>query len=429
MDPKLLLTIFLVFLNGFFVAAEFAIVKVRASQLELKAWDGDNNAKIAKHIVDHLDAYLSATQLWITLTSLWLWWVWEEAIGHIILTLFSNINIGITESVAQTIALPVSFFIITMLHIVFGELAPKSIAIRKPLATSLFIAWPLRVFYLVFKPLIWLFNTLSNITLRILGIKDPWHHEVHTEEELRLLLTESEEHGHIAEGSNELIQNVFEFDDRTIRHIYTPRSRVFMLDIEDDDTSNIKAVIDEWYSRIPVYEGSKDNIIGILYVKDLIKKIVHDEVFDIRGLLRPVFNVFLSQKIENVLKDIQTKHIQIAIVKNEHGETAGIVTLEDIIEELIGDIQDEHDDEKPLVIEKKPWLYIVRTEASISDINDVLPYEVPISDAYDTVAWLMLMLFGKIPLAYETIRFGQYEITILKRSDTTVEITRWKVVE
>ncbi len=429
MDPKLLFTIFLVFLNGFFVAAEFAIVKVRASQLELKAWDGDNNAKIAKHIVDHLDAYLSATQLWITLASLWLWWVWEESIGHLILTLFTSLNIGITEATAHTIALPVSFFIITMLHIVFGELAPKSVAIRKPLATSLIIAWPLRVFYLVFKPLIWFFNTLSNITLSVFGIKDPWHHEVHTEEEIRLLLTESEEHGHIAEGSNELIQNVFEFDDRTIRHIYTPRSRVFMLDIDDGDKYNINALIDEWYSRIPVYKDTKDNIIGTIYIKDLIKKIINQEDFTITSILRPAFNVFLSQKIENVLKELQQQHLQIAIVKNEYWETAGIVTLEDIIEELIGDIQDEHDEEKPLVIEKKPWLYIVRAEASISDINDELPFEVPISDAYDTVAWLMLMLFGKIPLAYETIRFWQYEITVLKRNDASVELTRWKVVE
>lgn len=276
-------------------------------------------------------------------------------------------------------------------------------------------------------------------------MKNVGHNEAHSEDELRLLLTESEEHGTLAEGSNELIQNVFDFDDRIVRHIYVPRSKVSAIDIDEEHEKNLSYIVEEGYSRVPVYQGDMDTIIGIVHAKDLFKQIrggslrawAHNNdttydsslhTFSLRDIIRPALVVPLTQKIETLLKEFQRSHQQIAIVKNEHGETAGIVTMEDIIEELIGDIQDEHDEEMPLIIEKKPWVYIINTEAMISDINDMLPQEIPESDAYDTVAWLVLMLFGKIPHVYETIRFGQYEITVLKKTDHAIELVRFKVI-
>jgi len=426
MAPSILLTLFIVALNWFFVAAEFAIVKVRSSQLQLKSEQGDKKATIAAHIVSRLDAYLSATQLGITLTSLWLWRVGEGAFEHLIHALFDTLHITISQTALHAITIPLAFFLMTMLHIVFGELAPKTVAIKHPLSTALFVARPLKVFYTIFRPLIWLFNTMSNSVLRLFGISNSWHSEAHTEDELRLLLTESEEHGTIGESSNELIQNVFDFDDRIVKHIYVPRIRVCAIDIDDQHEENIEFIMNEGYSRIPVYQDDLDTIIGIVYVKDLFKKMRSGQPYTIRDIVRPALVVPLTQKIETLLKEFQRTHQQIAIVKNEHGETAGIVTMEDIIEELIGDIQDEHDEEQPLIMEKKPGVYIVNTEATISDLNDILPNEIPLSDAYDTVWWLVMMLFGKIPNVYETIRFGSYEITVLKKTDHTVELVRWK---
>lgn len=445
MDIHVRLTLFLVALNGFFVAAEFAIVKVRASQLQVQHEAGSKHAWLAKHLTEHLDEYLSATQLGITLASLGLGWVGEEAFSDLILAAVDHFGGNISITTAHAISLPIAFFLITFLHIVFGELAPKSLAIRRPVSTSIAIARPLMYFYKLFRPLIWLFNASSNLVLRLCGIKSTGHSEAHSEDELRLLLTESEEHGTIAEGSNELIQNVFDFDDRIVRHIYVPRSKVSAIDIDENHETNVAYIIDEWYSRIPVYQDDMDTIIGIVHAKDLFKKMRsgtwrttehmvqtgHDDplqTFSLKDIIRPALVVPLTQKIEVLLKEFQRSHQQIAIVKNEHGETAGIVTMEDIIEELIGDIQDEHDEEQPLIIEKKPGVYIVKTEAMISDLNDVLPSEIPESDAYDTVGGLVLMLFGKIPHVYETVRFGGYEITVLKKTDYTVELVRWRAV-
>lgn len=428
MSPSLLITIFLVLLNGFFVAAEFAIVKVRASQLELKANAWDVNARMWKRIINHLDAYLSATQLGITLASLGLGWVGEDAFSGLIIRIMHTFGIVVNQTTAEHIALPIAFFLITMLHIVFGELAPKSMAIRHPLKITMSIAWPLRVFYLIFWPLIWLFNSISNLVLKMFGIRDMSHNEAHSEEEIKLLLTQSEEHGNIPESSNELIQNVFDFDDRIIRHIYVPRSRVCAIDIDTPQQENIDFILNEWYSRVPVYQDDLDNIIGIIHTKDLFKKRKNSESFSLKEIIRPALIVPLTQKIELLLKEFQQKHTQIAIVKNEHGETAGIVTMEDIIEELIGDIQDEHDDEIPLIIEKKPGVYIINTDASISDINDVLPHEITESDSYDTVWGLTMTLFGKIPNVYDTISFGKYEITVVKKIGDVVELVRWKVL-
>lgn len=421
MISDILLTLFLVFLNGFFVAAEFAIVKVRQSQIDLKITQGSNVAPVARHITDHLDAYLSATQLGITLASLGLGWIGEPVVGKIITNVFELFGASIEPDLLHSISLPVAFFLITILHIVLGELAPKGIAIRHPLQTTMAISLPLKFIYIVFRPFIWLLNGLANLLLKAIGVRTYDNTDVHTEEELRLILTESEEGGAIKSSEHELIQNVFEFDDRVVKHIYVPRSKVAAIDIEDDIEKNLKKLVEEGYSRTPVYKESIDNIVGIMHSKDLIKKLLSGKITNLEQFIRPAYYVPMSKRVNDLLREFQRQHIQMAIVTNEFGGTEGIVTMEDIIEELVGEIQDEYDEEKPVVERKSDTEFIVNATASISDVNDLIPRAIEESSDYETVSGYVNYIFGGIPAVNDRVRHDGYEITILKRHKQSVE--------
>jgi CBS domain containing-hemolysin-like protein len=421
MISDVLLTLLLVLLNGFFVAAEFALVKVRHSQIDLKASQGSNVARISKQIVENLDGYLSACQLGITLASLALGWIGERVVANIVIALFDFFHSSIDTLTVHQISIPIAFTLITVLHIVFGEQVPKTAAIRKPLPVTLLIAIPLRVFYIVLRPFIWTLNGLSNLTLKLFGLKSGEHSEIHTEEELRMILTESEEGGAIKPSEHELIQNVFEFDDRVVKHIYVPRTRVVALDIDEEVEIIIDKVIEEGYSRLPVYKDSIDNIIGIIHAKDLIRSIRTKKITDINPLLRPAYYVPLSKQVNDLLRELQRQHIQMAIVTNEFGGTEGIVTMEDIIEELVGEIQDEYDEEKPSVEKKSETEYIVNATASIGDVNDLLPIALEESPDYETISGLVNKIFGGIPAVNEKASFGGYDITIIKRQKHSVE--------
>jgi len=435
MISDLLLTLLLVVLNGYFVAAEFAVVKVRHSQIDLKAGQGNKLAKISKHIVEHLDSYLSACQLGITLASLALGWIGERVVNEMVLKVMSNAgyDIGDPDSALRTathaISVPIAFGFITILHIVLGEQVPKTAAIRKPLQTTLLIAAPLRFIYIVFIPFVWMLNGLSILTLKLFGLHSVDHSEIHSEEELRMILTESEEGGAIKPSEHELIQNVFEFDDRVVRQIYVPRTRVVALDIDDSFESIADRVFEEGYSRHPVYKDSIDNIVGILHSKDLYLALRGKKPRKLEALLRPAYYVPLSMQINELLRQLQKQHMQMAIVTNEFGGTEGIVTMEDVIEELVGEIQDEYDEEKPAVEKKSETEFIVNATASIGDVNDLLPIALSESPEYETVSGLVNVIFGGIPAVHEKIKFGGYEITILKRFKHSVEQVRLKIVD
>lgn len=424
------LTILLVFLNGFFVAAEFAIVKVRLSQIETKINMGSSAAGVSKHIVENLDAYLSATQLGVTLASLGLGWIGESVVASIVMNIFDMIGVGISDATVHKLSFPIAFTIITVLHIVFGELAPKSLAIRYPLETTMSLSFPLRAFYYVFRPAIWLLNSLANVILKIVGITPIHNQDIHTEEELRLILTESEEGGAIKQSEHELIQNVFEFDDRIVKNIYVPRTKISAIDIDLSKEEIVTKVLEEGYSRIPVYKDNIDNIIGIIYNKDLLRIIYSkNSKSTIRDIIRPAYFVPMNKKVNDLLRELQTQHIQMAIVTNEFGGTAGIVTMEDIIEELVGEIQDEYDEEKPVVEKRSESEFIVYAFSSIGDVNALLPIALPESEQYETVSGLMNFIFGRIPAVNESKEYAGYKMTILKRFRHSVELVKLEVIE
>lgn len=427
MLTDLFLTFLLVLLNGFFVAAEFALVKVRSSQIDLLAQKGSKRAKVAQQLVEKLDSYLSATQLGITLASLGLGAFGEHVMSEIVGDLFNKIHIEVNPHV---VTIPIAFSLITFFHITIGEQVPKMFGIKYPLEMTLFISWPMRIFYFVFAPFIWLLNQSSNMFLRMMGIKKVGEEDVHTEEELRLILTESEEGGAIKPSENELIQNVFDFDDRIVKQIMVPQNRVTAIDIEALDKDGIvQKISDEGFSRYPIFLGDIDNIIGIIYAKDLFKELISKKFRTIKDIMRPAHFVPESMKINDLLRDFQKLHIQIAIVTNEFGATAGIVTMEDIIEELVGEIQDEHDEEKPTVEKKSETEYIVNAHSSIGDVNESLPMSLPESPKYETISGLINFLWGRIPGVNEKRQYGGYEITILQRKKQTVETVKLRVLE
>jgi CBS domain containing-hemolysin-like protein len=427
MLTDLFLTFLLVLLNGFFVAAEFALVKVRSSQVDLRAQKGSNRAKIAQKILQRLDTYLSASQLGITLASLGLGAFGEHVMSEIVADIFTKLHVTVNP---HLVTVPVAFGLITFLHITLGEQVPKMFGIKFSMETILFIAWPIRIFYFVFGPFIWLLNKSSNFFLRLMGIKAVGEEEVHTEEELRLILTESEEGGAIKPSENELIQNVFDFDDRIVKQIMVPQNRVTAIDVEGLDKDGIiQKITDEGFSRYPLYLGDIDNIIGVVYAKDLFKEMFSGKFRSIKDIMRPAHFVPESMKINDLLRDFQKLHMQIAIVTNEFGATAGIVTMEDIIEELVGEIQDEHDEEKPTVEKKSETEYIVNAHSSIGDVNESLPMSLPESSRYGTISGLINFLWGRIPGVNEKKQYGGYEITILQRKKQTVESVKLRVLE
>jgi CBS domain containing-hemolysin-like protein len=429
MTFDLFITFLLILFNGFFVAAEFALVKVRASQLDVLVKKGSARAKLAKSLLSKLDAYLSATQLGITLASLALGAVGEEVISQVVQRVFSSTGWVTNPVNVHSVSLPIALTLLTFFHVTLGEQIPKMIGIKFSMDSLLLFAWPLRIFYFICSPFIWLLNKTSNVVLRVIGVKKVGEDEVHTEEELRLILTESEEGGAIKPSENELIQNVFDFDDRIVKQIMVPQNRVVALDVELGKGEITKRVIEEGFSRIPIYLGDIDNVIGIVHSKDLLKALIENKFRTLKDIMRPVHFIPESMKINELLRDFQKHHIQMAIVTNEFGSTAGLITMEDIIEELVGEIQDEHDEEKPNVEKKSDTEYIVNAQATIADVNDALPIALPENTHYETVSGYINYIFGRIPAVNDKRKKDGYELTIIKRTRQSVDTVKLKVLE
>jgi CBS domain containing-hemolysin-like protein len=425
---KILFTLLLVLVNGFFVAAEFALVKVRASQIDLRAQEGNKLAKLTQSMLHNLEAYLSATQLGITLASLGLGWIGESVVAEVLLAIIHQLGLVVAPETVHSIALVASFATITVLHIVIGEQAPKVLAIQKSEATTLAIAAPLRVFYLVTYPAIWLLNKLSNGLLGLFGVRATHGHDVHTAEELRFLIDQGKETGEIQDSEHELIENVFEFNDRMVKQIMVPRTKLSALDVNAPADKILDTVFSEGFSRMPVYEGSIDNIVGVLNVKDLLPIIRRGETVELARIMRPPYFVPETKKINRLLRQFQRKHIVMAIVSDEFGGVSGIVTIEDIMEELVGEIQDEYDNEVPVVEKISENEYRVNTATAIPDANEYLPYPLPEGDDYESVGGLLNVLYGNIPEVGDVAVLDPYEFRVLSRTGRVVEMVQLRVI-
>ncbi len=423
------LTFFLVFLNGFFVAAEFAIVKVRYSQIELRAKTGNRMAGLAQNMLNNLDSYLSATQLGITLASLGLGWIGEPVVSKILISLFQAVGMNVPDETAHQIALPVAFALITVLHIVFGELAPKSIAIRKPEETILAVSLPMRAFFVMFRPFIWVLNGFANRILKLIGIRPADEHEAHSTEELRLLVRQGHKSGAIKEDNYQIIQNAFDFSELTAQQVMVPRKNIFALELDTPREEILQAVIENGYSRIPIYEDDIDNLMGIVYSKDIFKANTKGDDWNLKDLMRPVHYVYNSARLNRVLKDFQSKKIHVGLVIDEYGGTEGLIAMEDILEELVGEIQDEHDDEVAPVSKNEDGTFNVSGIAPLHDVNHYLPIPFPENKQYNTLNGLVLYRFGRIPTSNDPIQISPYEIFVLERRQNILMQLKVKLLE
>lgn len=428
MISDIALTLFFVVLNGFFVAAEFAIVKVRASQIELKVREGNKMAKIAQSMVAHLDGYLSATQLGITLASLGLGWIGESVVAQLVINSLEFVGISLNPETAHSIALPLSFALITFLHIVFGELAPKSLAIQYSEQVALGLSFPLRVFYVLFKPFIWVLNNFANMMLRMIGVKPPSEgSEMHSPEELKYLIAESSKSGVIDDTEQKMIENVFDFAETQVRQIMIPRNKIVGIEVNMTKEETIDVIIEEGYSRLPVYEGRIDNIIGMVFAKDILALLRNSEDFNLKDILRKPYFVSEENMIDDLLRALQKRKMHIAVVLNEFGGTAGLVTLEDILEEIVGEIQDEYDEEAPLLKKLSEKEYSISAEMIIDDANDYLPIDLPESEDYETVGGLITSETGRIPEVGEIIEFEEFFARIVERTTRQIQTVVIKI--
>ena len=414
----------LVVANGFFVAAEFAIVKVRSTQIAQRIKRGHRRASLAKHIVDHLDAYLSATQLGITLTSLGLGWVGEPLLADLVRgPIYAMGFVG--EQGVHAISFGLSFGILTFLHIILGELAPKSIAIQYPEATTLLISFPLQLFYIVFKPVISLLNGAANLLLRAGGILPSSTGErLHSAEELEMIMTEGARSGVIDKTEQELISRIFEFSTTTAREVMVPRTEVIALAIDTPRERMIKVVTEEGYSRLPIYKDTIDNVIGIIYSKDLISLLEHRDLIVIQDILRPAYFVPEAIRISRLMRELQEQKLHMAVVVDEFGGTQGIITMEDILEEIVGEIHDEYDEVLKDVEQSADGSAIVNARITVKTFNEQFDGEVPEDDEYETLSGFLFKLTGAIPRLNEEILFESLHFTILKTSPRRVRLVR-----
>lgn len=418
-----LITLFLVFLNGFFVAAEFAIVKVRASQIEIMIKAGSKTAEVTKKMLGKLDSYLSATQLGITIASLGLGY-YGKNLEHYIVQLFEVLGFQTNGGLISYFPVIFAFIIITVLHIVFGELAPKSLAIQKPEAVTLAVTYPLRWFYRLFKPFIWALNSFANWILKLLGVV-PVHGEgVHSPEEIRYLVEQGKESGTMESYNYDIIKNAFDFSERTAKQVMVPRTRKVALNANLENEQLIERIVEEGFSRMPLYRDSLDNIIGVVFVKDILVLLRKQASVDVKSLIRPVHFVPQNQKITRLLRQFQRDRIHMAVVVDEYGGTEGIITMEDIMEELVGEIQDEYDNEIPIVEKINEDAYRVLASAPITDVNEYLPHPLTASKDYESLSGMLTFNLGRIPDANERVVLENYEFTVLKRTRNNVTLVQ-----
>ncbi|NBC67917.1 hemolysin family protein [Paenibacillus sacheonensis] len=383
---SILLILVLVFLNGFFVAAEFAMVKVRSSRIDTLVQDGNRRARFASALTTNLDAYLSACQLGITLASLGLGWVGEPTISHIIEPILEKMHFS--PVAISTISFIIAFSVITVFHIVLGELAPKTYAIRKAENVTLWTALPLIVFHKVMYPFIYLLNGMANRMLMSVGIEPAAEHEsAHTEEEIRILMKESHKSGLIDNTELTLVDNIFDFAETHAREIMIPRTEMICLYANLSFEENQAIALKEMHTRYPVCDKDKDNIIGFIHIKDLLK-VTHQGVHDIRHITRSMTTVPDSMHISTLLKLMQKKKTQIAILIDEYGGTSGLVTLEDIMEEIVGEIQDEFDEERADIEPREDGSHSINGMMLIEEVNSYFGTEIE-SDDYDTIGGWM----------------------------------------
>ncbi len=414
MGLNLFLVALLIALTAFFVATEFAIIRLRSSRVDQLVLEGRKNALAVRKVTSNLDAYLSACQLGITITALGLGWLGEPTVEKLLHPLFHDF--GVPDSISGPISFILAFVLITFLHVVIGELAPKTVAIQKAEFVSFLCAWPIIWFHRIMYPFIWLLNGSANRLVRLFGLKPASEsEEAHSEEEIRIILSDSLESGKINNTEYGYVNRIFAFDELSAREIMVPRTDMACLYMENTLQENIEIIWKEQFTRFPVAQGSKDNIVGFVNTKKLFMQYRGNPDFDWKTVIQPALTVSDATPVKSLLKTMQGAHVHIAILVDEYGGTSGLITIEDILEEIVGEIHDEFDADERKDIETvvESSHYIVDGTVLLSEVNDLLGTDIESEDV-DTIGGWVYSESPEIERG-ESIRFGELDIVVLEK--------------
>lgn len=390
---SLLLFALLIVMSGFFVATEFAIIRIRSSRVEQLVTENRKNAKALRTVINNLDGYLSACQLGITITALGLGWLGEPTVVKILEPLFQKV--GITGNLGHIIAFIISFIVVTYLHVVIGELAPKTLAIRKAETISLLTSPPMIWFNRIMYPFIWLLNGSANKLVRLFGLKPASEHdEAHSQEEIQIILSESMESGKINNTEYGYVNRIFAFDETVAKEIMVPRTDMICLYTHRSLQENMQTIHEEQYTRFPVATESKDQIIGMINTKQLFLEHDRNSNVDFKSLIHPILTVPEVIPVNDLLKRMQKEQVHMALLVDEYGGTSGMITIEDILEEIVGEIRDEFDSDERREIEKLSGnSYLVDGKVILSDFSDLTGLSLEEEDVDTVGGWV----YSRIP--------------------------------
>lgn len=402
----------LVLINGFFVVAEFSMVKVRKTRLEELVQQGNSRASLALKVVTSLDSYLGATQLGVTLSSLALGWIGEPAVASLLEPLVYAYFPG-SSLLLHTISVTLGFTLITFLHIVIGELVPKSIAIQRVEEAVLFIALPLYLFHQLGYPVILLFNRVANAILGLMNITPASEASLaHSEEELRMIVSASQRGGVLDKMESELIDNVFDFADRVVREVMVPRQDMVCLFAEDSFDENMRVVREGGHTRYPLCEEDKDHVIGMVHIRDLMDfDLVSPEEKSFRAIMREILVVPEGMPVAKVLQLMRRKRTHLAVVADEYGGTAGLVAMEDVLEEIVGDIQDEHDEGNVEILRLPDGAYEFDGKVLLEDVAEILNIHLDEHEE-DTIGGYIFGVLGRVPEVEDQVMIDTYKFYV-----------------
>ncbi len=426
---EIFLVVFLVLVNAFFVAAEFSLVKMRPSKVNQLISDGVLRAKLVKKIISNLDPYLSSCQLGITIASITLGWRVGIYVNNFMTVTFNGLTetSNITHTLSYIFSYILSFAVIIIAHMVVGELTPKSIAIQKTEAIAMWLTPALFLFYRITAPIVWIVNNISALLLKILGFKnEPGFDQAHTEEEIRLLVNESEKNGYIDRDDSVLFHNVFQFTDRVAREAMLPRTEMAVLYLDDSFEDIQDIILETKHTRYPVAKDDKDNIVGFIHISDFYAESMKKENRNINNIKRKILTIPEFMELSDTLQLMKKNKTHIAAVLDEYGGTAGLLTLEDIIEEIVGEIQDEFDNERPIFEEIENG-YSIDGRMLIQDFNNMIETDISNEDVDTIGGWVHMMLETDLTIGktveYKNITFKIKEIVrnIIVRLDVKIE--------
>lgn len=426
---NLIVVVFLLLANGFFVASEFALVNVRQTKMAQLAKDGNKVAELVCHEIEHLDKYIAAVQLGITIASIGLGWVGEATLASILEPLLNWLPCIEKTIAVHSVATGIAFAVITFMHVVIGELMPKSIALQFPERTALFIAKPMKQIAKIFNPFIYLLNGFGNSLLRLIHISPAAScHSVHSTEEIGMIIDASYHEGILNETEKDMLQNIFKFSDKDAKQVMVPRPDMVALPMDITFEELEKDILNTQYTRYPVYTEDLDHVAGLLHVKDLYAMTANKSEFNLQKMLRPVKFFPETVSLDKLVKEFKLNKIQMAIIVDEFGGTSGLVTLEDIIEEIVGEVQDEFDTDEEANIKKiGENEYIANGIMRIDEFASYFKREIPEEEDVETIAGIILKRLDRMAEINDSVDFDQFTLTVEELDGT--RIVKIKVIQ